>query len=262
MLRSSSSFSRQAGLALTASARQPVGVGDLGLQPGQVPLQPGPHRRVGAGAQAVGLHDLHLQQLLAAGQQGVQGPHLGRGQRPGLGADGLGEVGQDLGVDAVGLGQPAGGLGEVAGLAGVDRGGRDAGDLQGGQQGQLQAAGGLDDDQGRGQGLEPGDQGGDAGRVVGVAGHLAAGPGGGVEVGLGDIDADEDRVWYPWVSALVRVIPACPVLVMRPGGQVTVRAAVGRGWGWRPALFYGLGGPKGRRPTTPIPMLWPLGKRL
>ena len=74
------------------------------------------------------------------------------GERPGLGADGLGEVGQGLGVDPVGLGQAAGGLGEVAGLAGVDRGDRDLGDLQRGDQGQLQAAGGLDDDQGRGQG--------------------------------------------------------------------------------------------------------------
>jgi hypothetical protein len=102
-------------------------------------------------------------------------------------------VGQDLGVDAVGLGQPAGRLGEVTGLAGVDGSGRYAGGLQCGHQGQLQAAGGLDDDQGRGEGLESGDQGGDAGRVVGVAGHLMTGPGGGIEVGLGDIDADEDR---------------------------------------------------------------------
>src|SRR5512135_3916866 len=43
---------------------------------------------------------------------------------------------------------------------------RDAGDLQRGQQGQLEPAGGLDDDQRRGEGPESGDQGGDAGRVV------------------------------------------------------------------------------------------------
>ena len=101
-------------------------------------------------------------------------------------------MGQGLGVDPIGLGQPAGGLGEVAGLARVDRRDRDLGDLQGGDQGQLEPAGGLDDDQGRGQGLESGDQGGDAGRVVGIAGHsFGAGPDGRVEIGLGDIDADE-----------------------------------------------------------------------
>ena len=104
-----------------------------------------------AGGQAVGLHHPHLDQLAAPRQQGVERPLLGRRGRPGLGADRLGEVGQGLGVDPVGLGQPAGRLGEVAGLAGVDGGGRDAGDLQGGQGRGLVPAGGLQDDQGRGQ---------------------------------------------------------------------------------------------------------------
>ena len=132
---------------------------------------------------------------------------------------GLGEVGQDLGVDPVGLGQPAGGLGEVAGLAGVDRGDRDAGDLQGGDQGQLQAAGGLDDDQGRGQGLEPGDQGGDAGRVVGVAGRgLAPGR---VAVSRWALETSMPTKigrWYPWVLRLDEGVPACPVLADAASG--------------------------------------------
>ena len=51
------------------------------------------------------------------------------------------------------------------------------GHLQRGDQGQLQAAGGLDDHQGRGQGLEPRDQGGDAGRVVAVAADAGFPPG-------------------------------------------------------------------------------------
>ena len=87
----------------------------------------------------------------------------------------------------------------------------------------------------------------------------AGGPGGDVEVGLGDIDADEDRCRYSWVSVL-GAIPACPVLVMRPGGQVTVRDAVGRGSGWRPALFYGLGGPDGATAYHPYPHVMAAGQ--
>jgi hypothetical protein len=158
-----------------------------------VAFQAGPHCRIRARAQAVRFHDPHLQQLLATRERGVQDLHLGRGKWPSRWADRLGEAYQGLRVDAIGLGQPARRLGEVAGLAGVDRGDRDVGDLQRGDQGQLQPASGLEDDQGRAEGLESGDQGGDAGRVVGDAGDVVTGPGGRVEVGFGNIDADEDR---------------------------------------------------------------------
>ena len=42
----------------------PVGLGGLGLRPGNAVLEPGPHPRVGVRAQAVGLHLPHAQQLL------------------------------------------------------------------------------------------------------------------------------------------------------------------------------------------------------
>jgi hypothetical protein len=75
-----------------------------------VPLDPGPHRHVGAGGKAVGLHDPHFDQRAALRRQGVERPLPGRGRQPGLGPDRLGEMGQGPRVDPVGLGQAPGPL--------------------------------------------------------------------------------------------------------------------------------------------------------
>ena len=90
---------------------------------------------------------------------------------------------------AVGLGQPAGGLGEVAGLAGVDHGHGQAGGGQGRRGQRLQAAGGLEDDQGHLVGLEEVEEPVDPLAAVGDAEGLGVADGD-VEGGLGDIDAD------------------------------------------------------------------------
>ena len=117
MLWSSSSRSSQAGLALTASASRRSAWAASAAS--QAMCRSRPARTVGSEQEPRRLDSItpHALQLLASRDQGVQGPDLGRGQRPGLGADRLGEVGQGLGVDPVGLGQASGGLGEVAGLA-------------------------------------------------------------------------------------------------------------------------------------------------
>jgi hypothetical protein len=107
------------------------------------------HLRIAGAAAPVALHHDHLDDLAAPGDQFRQGPPLGVGHRPGLGADALGEQREEGGVDAVGLGEPARGAGEVADLAGVHDGDRQArGDEVRGEPG-LVAAGRLEHYQGR-----------------------------------------------------------------------------------------------------------------
>ena len=115
-----------------------------------------------------------------------------RFQGPDDGGDDLAEVGDDAGVDGVGLGQLAHALGEVADLAGVDDDGGQPVGQQGADGGLLVRAGRFEDDALGGEGPDPGDEFGDAGGGVGEA---AAGRGGadvGVEVVFADIDADEE----------------------------------------------------------------------
>ncbi len=101
-------------------------------------------------------------------------------------------MGEDGGVDGVGLGQLSGALGEVADLAGVDDDGGQVGGEQGADGCLLVGAGGLEDDAFRRQGSHPGDELFDAGGVVVEAFPDAGGPGMGVEEVLADIDADQD----------------------------------------------------------------------
>ena len=82
-------------------------------------LDPGSQGGAG-GAPAIAFADQHRDQLPAPGDQVTQGLGLGVGQRSQLRSDRLGEVGQDLGVERIGLGQAARGAGEVAHLARVD----------------------------------------------------------------------------------------------------------------------------------------------
>src|SRR5205807_1595178 len=110
--------------------------------------------------------------------------------------DGLDEAGDDGGVQRVGLGELAGGLGVVPDALGLDDGDLDAGLLEGECDGQLEPAGGLkpDADVGRrgGEGAERLDELAVPGRGVidaqGFAGRLDAD----VEVGLRDVDTDEE----------------------------------------------------------------------
>ena len=154
----------------------------------------GPHARRharGRQAQAVHLGRPHLDELAAPVHQGREGHGVGAGQRPDLGADGLGEVGQYRRVEGVGLGQPAGGPGEVAHLPRVDDGHRPPGGGEGRGHRRLEPAGGLEDDPLGGQPRHAGEEGRDAGRVVGVAGGRPVGPGVEVEVAFGNVDPHE-----------------------------------------------------------------------
>ena len=94
----------------------------------------------------------HLEQLPAAGQEGIQGLHRRVGQGPGLRPDPLGEEGEDLRIQPVGLGQLARGPGEVPDLARISH---HDGQARGGHRRHrrgLEAAGRFQHDQRRGQG--------------------------------------------------------------------------------------------------------------
>jgi len=165
--------------------RQPLG------QPPEVGLEVLPHHRPGSRGQPVLLGRRHPEQLPPAVEQLGQGAGAGVREGPDRGPDGLGEVGQDGGVEGVRLGRPAGRLGEPPGLGRVDDGGRHPGRVEGHDGRVLEAAGGLDHDERRGHPADPGDEGGDPGRVVGEPLGAAGRSGVGVEEVLGHVDADE-----------------------------------------------------------------------
>ena len=151
MLRSSSSFSRHTGLERMRLAQLPGPSRRCAdpATPGAPPGRAGPRAGTPPESRFCSMTRIPTswrRRSSRASSSRVVSSGSGRGSgrtpRP--------KATRTVGVDAVGLGQPAGGLGEVAGLAGVDHGGRQAGDGQG-RRGQLQAAGGLEDDQARGR---------------------------------------------------------------------------------------------------------------
>ena len=132
---------------------------------------------------------LHAHELASSVQQGIELAGRLVGQRTRLGPQGPTEGDQDRRVDRIGLGQPAGRLGEIAGLARVDHGHRQPGGGQRGGTQRLQAASGLQDDQGHRVGAEAGKELVEALTAVGdLEGFLVAD--GDVECGLGDIDTN------------------------------------------------------------------------
>jgi len=144
-------------------------------------------------------------------------------------SDAAAELGQDFGVDAVGLLQASAGAGELAGALGIDQRHRNAGQEQLDGQAAVKPARGLDDDQLDREGSELGDQRGDA---VGIVGHLdllADGIDEAVERRLGDVDADDDYVGHSDCGRgriMLHVHGGFPALRMRTTTRGGVRPAV------------------------------------
>ena len=94
-----------------------------GIEFGQLFAQPAhvrgnaPIKAWSGAAVPIALGREHFDNLPAAGDQCHQFPALGVGQGPGIRLDQFCEMGQDAGIDRVGLGQPAGGTRKVAHLA-------------------------------------------------------------------------------------------------------------------------------------------------
>ena len=110
----------------------------------------------------------HIDHLGAAQDKGLELLSLLVVQGSHLGLDGRAVVGDDTGIDAIGLGEPSSGLGEIAHPFWIDRDAGQAGLAQGLEDGSFELAGGFEHDP---LGIEEDqfrDQGGD---TVGGIGH-------------------------------------------------------------------------------------------
>ena len=144
--------------------------------------------------QAVSLGLEHLEELSPPGEERVERVGLGVGQRADLGADPLGEEGEEVRVEAIGLGELARGFGKVPHLARIDHHDGEAGGGEGGDTDQLIAAGGLEHDELGPQRSQALDQLADAGLIVGDGPALARRSRGHDQFGFRDIDPSPHRV--------------------------------------------------------------------
>ena len=151
----------------------------------------------------------HLHHLLAPLQGGLE--HLVGlvRQGPGFGPQGLGEVGQDLGIDLIGFGQLAGGAGEFPHRLGIDQGHRQLGLGQGRGHQELITAGGLQHDELGFEGRQALDQLLDAAVVVGGDKMAVLRPHGHIQVLLGDVEADKNLAVHSLLSRPCR----CEIMV-------------------------------------------------
>ena len=151
---SRSSLSRQAGEPRTASSISAVEAGEFLLerldQTGDALLDArgGPLLALALGAD-------HLDDLPPPGNQIGQQPRGFVGQGPRLGPGRLGEVGDDGGIDRIGLGTLADRLGEGADLGRIDDDDRQPCSRQRRRRDGLEAAGGFQSDERGSQRLEP-----------------------------------------------------------------------------------------------------------
>ncbi len=188
-----------------------------------------------AAALSFGRH--HLDDLAAPCDEIGEEPGRGVRQGPDLGPGGAGELGDDGGVDPVGLGVPLGRLGVGPDLRRIDDHERQAGAGKPRRHDGLEAAGGFDRDD---LGLEGGEAQGellDAGAGAGHGEGLLDREQVNVELVFRDVDAGDDGV-HPVPSLSKRASRAA---------QATVRVR----WngGRRPLLPHGLDHPKGLGPA-------------
>lgn len=176
--------------------------------------------------EAVGFHRSELDDLSSASDEILQfllirGDFLGQ-----AGAGDLGEMGEEFGIEGIGLGELSEGFGEVSGLAGIDDGDGESGVDEVTDEGAFVSAGSFDDDDGDGGVLaETFGELFETGLIVGAGPSLGQGTNMDVELGLSDIDSDVE-------GNLGSVDGTDPVLQIRTrggGSRGTVLAAVRAG---------------------------------
>ena len=81
-------------------------------------------KRVEGALEAKVLGGSHVDELLSAGEEGLEMGSLGVWEGAGIESEGEGEAGDGVGVDGIGLGEPTGGASEVPDLSRVHNGSR------------------------------------------------------------------------------------------------------------------------------------------
>ncbi len=169
-----------------------VNVTELALEPPDVledTVAYGRHRVL----ETIALGHQHPEDLAPPRQQAVES--MGRliGQRARLGPDALGEEGQGVSVDPIGLGQLTGGAREVAHLAGIGHDQRQPGGGERGHRGALVSARRLQDYERRSVAAQTLEQPLNARFIIGGGPALPGGTNRDDELSLRDVDADEHR---------------------------------------------------------------------
>ncbi len=118
-------------------------------QPIDVRLDVRAHRLDACSRQAIRFGRHHLHELTTACQQGIERLRLVVGDRTRLGPHSLSEMGQQRRVQSIGLGKLTRRASEIADLPRIDDGDGNVPNDQCGDDGRLQAAGGLEDDERR-----------------------------------------------------------------------------------------------------------------
>ena len=166
-------------------------------------------KRIEGTIEAQGLGGSHVDELLSAGEEGLEMGSLRVWEGAGVGSEGEGEAGDGVGVDGISLGEPTDGASEVPDPPGVHYCSRYLMKATLQSQGPLEAAGGLHDDEGDIEVLGQLKDLTDTLRVVWEAGGLVLGEDVKIEELTTDVDT-HDRV-------LTHVIPFLQVRVVDPG---------------------------------------------
>lgn len=185
---------------------------------------------------AVGLHVDHPDNLPPPAHELGEVASLRLGQRSGRWSDAFGEEGDHLSVERVGLGQTAHGSGEVADLARVDDAERQSGRCERCSDVRLEAARGLQDDEGNREVAEAAREGFKPLRIPSDMEGFVRRPEMNVETVLGHVDADEDAGLFVHD----------PTLQMRARARAAVRVRDCGGEG-RTLLCRGLASPRRTR---------------
>ena len=179
----------RSGSAAIPLVEQRVGRLHLALEPAEVGLDAARERAHGGGEPFL-LHDDHREELPAPRHQVGHRLLLVGAGGAGRGLERLGVVGEHAGIERVGLGEDAQCAGEVAHRARVHDNDGQARVRERPRDGALVAAGGLEDDASRGECPQRVGEHRDPGGCVGNLLAVSAVVGGGVELVLGDVDAD------------------------------------------------------------------------
>ena len=166
-------------------------------------------KRIEGTLEAKGLGSSHVDELLSAGEEGLEMGSLRVWEGACVGSEGKSEAGDGVGIDGIGLGEPTGGASEVPDLPGVHDCSRYLMEATLQSEGHLEATGGLHDNEGDIEVFGQLKDVSDTMRVIREPGGLVLGEYVKVEELTTDVDT-HDRV-------LAHVIPFLQVRVVDPG---------------------------------------------